>query len=192
MIEMTEQIDAINEILLAIGEEPVESIDNMSDNLDAVTAMRCLKRVLANIQTDGYSWNSLDAVTMTPDSDTKRIRWNSSWLMLRNSDDTTMILRPKDGYVYNVAYQTFEFSASFTASIIKQVPFEELPYCWRNYVIQRASYLFASRFLGDANLQQLLAQDVTEAWSKCNAYEIEVGQANMFNNASITEVLTRS
>ena len=187
-----QRIDAINEILLAIGEEPVTSIDTMVDNIDAVTAQRCLNRVLSNVQTTGYSWNIVEDVTITPDSVTKRIRWDPTWLSIRNTDTSTMYLHPKDGYVYDVTNSTFEFSDSFIATLIKQLSFEELPYVWQNYVVQRASYLFASRFLGDANLQQLLAQDVSEAWSKCTEYELDIGQYNMFNNTSITEALTRS
>lgn len=186
------ELDAINEILLATGQEPIISLDNMADNIDAVSAQRCLRRVLATLQTSGYTWNLRSDVTLTPDSNTKRIRWNTAWLSIKNTDDTSAYYRPKDGYVYDVVNDTFEFSSGFTAEIIREVDFDELPYCFRNYAIQRASYMFAGRVLGDATLQQLLGQDVSEAMGKCTEYELDVGGYNMYNNTSVSDGMSRS
>lgn len=50
---------------------------------------------------------------------------------------------------------------------------------------------FATRFLGDAELEQSLNTELAKAYADVMTYELDTQKPNVFNNTSVTEVGTR-
>ena len=55
----------------------------------------------------------------------------------------------------------------------------------------KASLSFATRFLGDAELEQSLNVELAKAYADVMTYELDTQKPNVFNNTSVTEVGTR-
>ena len=76
---MTE-LEAVNIILASIGESPVNSIENPT-NVDVINAIRILRNINRRIQSKGWTFNTIESYTMTPDKNNHKIYWSLLILM---------------------------------------------------------------------------------------------------------------
>lgn len=58
MISPTTELDAVNEIIGAIGEAPVNTLENIM-NVDVISALRILRNNNRSFQSRGWSFNSI-------------------------------------------------------------------------------------------------------------------------------------
>ena len=77
MLFVSTELDAINLILSSIGEAPVNSLTE-SESIDVDNARSLLDTVSRNIQRQGWQFNTLTNVTVMPDTNSKKIRYNPS------------------------------------------------------------------------------------------------------------------
>jgi len=181
------ELDALNEILNSIGEDGITTLEDVSENVDATTAKRFLESVSREIQQEGWDFNTYPTMVLQPSTINGKIRWDSSWL---RTGGTTY--RNRGGFVYDVTNNTDIFSTAITLSnVVQCIPFDELPDVFRKYVTARASLGFASRFLGDADIESALSSEVGKAYADVITYELDMQKPNIFNNTSVTEVGTR-
>ena len=68
----TTELDAVNTILSAVGEPPINSLDEQK-NADAAIARNILTEVNRDMQAHGWHFNSQTKVSFSPDSSTKEI-----------------------------------------------------------------------------------------------------------------------
>lgn len=145
---MTE-IDAINQMLVSIGQSPVNSITS-TGILDVETAKLSLDTVLREVLTRGWSFNQdfdfpitldvnnnilipSDAMWVDP-SDPSRdyvMRWNSG----------TAMMYDRDG-------RTFVISQDTDVDIIWAYNFDSIPQAARYYIALRAARIWQSQVIG--------------------------------------------
>lgn len=181
------ELDAINEIMSSIGEDGIVTLEEVSSNVDATTAQRMLEIINRETQQKGWDFNTFTSATFTPDNNTGKIRWDDSLLRVGNT------YRNRSGYFFDVSNDTDVFSEAITISNgVRLIPFEEMPDVFRRYVTLKAALAFASRYLGDADLEQNLAMELQQSYADMMTYEMETQKPNIFSNTSITETGTRT
>lgn len=179
------ELEAVNEVLAAIGDSAVSSLDNLTD-IDAINARKVLASENRKFQSRGWSFNQNEAYVLNPDVITKKIMWADDLLYIE-SDDAKYV--KKGYYVYNMTTQSYIFESPLTVEAILMVPFEDMPVQARDYIVARAAKVFEMRYLGDQQLNQLLAQAEKEAWSYFQEYEMENNDYNILNNANVTSII---
>lgn len=181
------ELDAINSMLAAINEAPLNSLSNLED-IDAIAARRILQQVNRQFQSRGWSFNSFEDYVYNPDALTHKITWVNNILYIKCNDYK---ITKRGDYMYNLDDQTFIFNAPITADVILYFNLEDLPETARNYVIAKATTIFESQYLGDSELTPILTQREQEAWMYFNDYEHTVVTNNMLANTYIAGVKER-
>lgn len=182
-------LDAVNEILSAIGEAPVDTIED-NGNIDVDNAYRILKSVNRQVQIDGYTFNTISSYPLIPDRFTKEIAWDST--LLRVSTTEGNFLRNRGGLVYDVTNNTDKFDGQIEVEAIVLVPFEELPEAFREYITIKSARLFATRYLGDELVMNALMQEEQIAKIAVFNYELDLEKPSMANNTDISNDLKRT
>ena len=184
---MTE-LEAVNEMISAVGESPVNSIEN-PNNVDVINAIRILNGINRRIQSKGWTFNHVSEYTLNPDAHSKKIRWISTILYIVGTDGTHYVKR--GDYLYDFDNQTDLFENPIDVEVIWLVDFEDMPTPMRAYVTAKAARTFQSRYLGDASLSEELVRDEQETWANLMEYELDTNSFNMFNIPGVQTIKTR-
>lgn len=179
------ELEAVNEILSSVGDSPVNTLENLT-NVNAINAHNVLRRVNRQFQSRGWSFNYFENYTLNPDYYSKKIMWSNNILYIEGLNDEKYIQRDK--YVYDKTNSTDTFTSAVSADVILLVPFEELPEQARQYIVAKSATQFATRFVGDMNLVQVLLRTEQEAWSFFQEYELDNNNYNMLENTDVQDV----
>lgn len=180
------ELDAINEMLSAIGESPVTTLDE-DGSADVANARRILNRINRQIQSKGWTFNINSSATLTPDVDTGLIPYRPAYLSILGGQYVN-----RGGWVYDKATQTDTFTSAITVSLITLQDYDEMPECFRQWIVTKASRQFNSRFFGAEDVEASLSQEEMEARMACNEYEMDFGQFNMLDgDAFVQGIISR-
>lgn len=186
-INSTAELEAINDILACIGEAAVTNIIAVDENADVANALRCLRTVNQTIQAKGWTWNIQDNFILQPDLYTKQIPYVDNYLVVQATGGATpTVYRNRGGFVYDSSNQTDQFDNNLTVRIILKQPFDEMPTCFRDLIVTKASRMFNAKFFGDANVDAYLAQQEREAYIQSMEYEMDYSASNMLSGDNFT------
>ena len=181
------ELDAINDMLAAIGEPPVSTLVDDA-NADVANARRILNRVNRQIQSRGWTFNIEEGVELLPDVNSGLIPFNDDYLsVMAPSGQTTYVNR--GGFLYDRTNRTDLFDGSVTANLIRMRDYAEMPECFRHWIVTRASRQFNNRFFGAQEVEAVLAEDEVEARRLCMEYEVDYGGYNMLDGDAFTSGL---
>lgn len=172
------ELTAINDIMSAIGEAPVMSLDGEA-NLDVVNARRLLHKVDKEIQSAGYTFNIDEGVSLVPDVYSQLIPFLPEYLSVMTEGGT--ILTNRGGYLYDREAKSDIFTGPVEVTLKSLRPFEDMPYAFQKYIIAKASRQFNTRFFGSAEIAQDLQADEQEAYMRVNEYELDYSDLNMLS-----------
>ena len=175
-IDSSLELGAVNEMLSAIGEPPVNTLDGEA-NLDVANSLRILDTVNREIQSKGWTFNIEKNVTMYPDVFSGLIPFELDILNMRSSSTSTPYVN-LGGFVYDRLNRQDKFEEPIVVDIIRQRSLEEMPECFRRWIVVRASKRFAGRFLADPSTVEMLSYEENEARIDCNTYELDYGNYN--------------
>ena len=179
------ELEAVNEVLAAIGDSAVNSLDDLTD-IDAINARKVLASENRKFQSRGWSFNQNEAYVLNPDIITKKIMWPDNLLYI----ETDGIKYVKNGYyVYDLTNQSFVFESAIVVEAILMVPFEDMPVQARDYIVAKAALVFETRYLGDTELTKMLYQAEREMWSYFQEYEMENNDYNILDNSNVTSII---
>lgn len=187
MLTITDELDAINIMLTAIGSDPVNTLEDTTD-VDVMNARRMLDKVSRDVQRKGWDFNR-GIYTLYPNEYDKRILWDNTIVYQKSLDGNTYVKR--GDYLYDMTHQTFKFDKEVKLEIIKAVDFMDLPDCFKNYIACKAAVNFQARYLGDETVSQDLQADVVEAYQDLVQYDIDMADTSMLELANIKAVLVR-
>ncbi|MFL1495723.1 hypothetical protein, partial [Pseudomonas antarctica] len=80
-IESDDELSAVNDMLAAIGESPVSSLEG-DPNADVANCRRLLNQVNREVQSKGWAFNIEEDATLTPDSFSGLINYLSDYLKI--------------------------------------------------------------------------------------------------------------
>lgn len=187
MLTITDELDAINIMLSAIGSDPVNTLTDTTD-VDVMNAKRILEKVSRDVQRKGWDFNRA-VYTLYPNKHDKRILWDNTIVYHKSLDNNTYVKR--GDYLYDMTHQTYQFEKEIKLEIIKAVDFIDLPDCFKNYIACKAAVNFQARYMGDEVVSQDLQLDVQEAYQDLVQYDLEMSNMNMLHLTNVAEVLVR-
>jgi len=181
MLELTTELDAINAILGAVGESPINSFD---DNFtDASIARQLLRQESRRFQSIGWTFNTETGVILSPDG-AGEIHLPRNTLQVKLQDTTNSIVQR--GYrLYDRTTRSFVFTEDQTVDMIMLIDFEEIPEAARQYLTIKSGRIFQDQYQGDDNQHRFKARDEVSAWATWQNYEAEVAKHNVLSNFAL-------
>ena len=155
----TTELQAVNQMLRAIGETPVSSlVDDFG--LDVPSASATLSEISNAVQLEGWIFNTeydyplprtTDGAISVPSN---ALNVDFDW---RRSSGLEPVVR--GSRVYDRKNHTYVFDKGLTAKIIFGLPFDELPEAARYYISYRACRKFQDTQTGSSDLHKFTLRD---------------------------------
>ena len=181
-VSKTTKLDAINSMLIGIGEAPVNTLN--SGLQEAEVAAILLDNVSREVQSACWSFNTDLRYTLTPNT-AKEIVLPSNTLVV----DTTKLKRDyntdiieRKSRLYDRTKNSYEFDGDVEVDITYLFDFEELPEVARRYITLRAGRKFQENILGSSELPQLPFKDEQAALINLRDFESQSADYNIFDN----------
>ncbi len=184
-LETSDELAAVNDMLAAIGESPVNTLEG-DTNADVANARRILNRVNTEVQAKGWTFNIEEGVELTPDVFSQFINYMPDYLSVRSPSGTSAYVN-RGGYVYDRLERTDQFPGPIEVNLIRLRPFNEMPEQFRSYIIARAARRFNIRFFGAAEIEASLQMEESEAWQAVQEYELDFGNYNMIEGDTFVQ-----
>ena len=182
------ELDAVNKILAAIGEAPVNTLEELT-NIDAVNAYAILMDENRSFQMRGWFFNKHASYVFNPDTNEKKIHWIDNILYLKGLNGEKLVKKGK--YIYDMANQTDTFISPLTAEVVFLVPFDDMPEPVKDFITAEAALTFQTRFLGDPSLTQVLEAGRQKAWAVFQEYDMDINDYNMLDNTDVLALKQR-
>lgn len=176
------ELDAVNIMLRAIGEQPVSSLEE-SGLSDVAIAKTTLAEVSRDIQAKGWDFNtdlnyalalSTDGTCSVP---TNALRIDTTW-------GKSLVWRA--GKLWDRRNNTFVLDSAPKCDIVRYLSFEDCPESFRYYAAVRAARIFQATMLGDEGAE--LFTEKQEAAARANFEDAEGSSAdrNILHEAEIS------
>ena len=177
----TSKLDAVNSILIGIGEAPVNTLG--SGLQEAEIAEVTLDNVSREVQSRGWTFNTDLRYTLSKNSD-GIINLPLNCLKV----DVTSVLRDydtdvveRDRKLYDRVKNSFIVTEDIETDIVVLLEFHELPENARRFITLRAARKFQENILGSSTLSQLQADEEQNALFALREAEAEVGDYTIFD-----------
>ena len=177
----TSKLDAVNSILIGIGEAPVNTLG--SGLQEAEIAEVTLDNVSREGQSRGWTFNTDLRYTLSKNSD-GIINLPLNCLKV----DVTSVLRDydtdvveRDRKLYDRVKNSFIFTEDIETDIVVLFEFHELPENARRFITLRAARKFQENILGSSTLSQLQADEEQLALFALKEAEAEAGDYSIFD-----------
>ena len=181
-ITPTSELQSVNIMLSTIGEAPVNSITGTT-TVDVSTAINILNETSMSIQSQGWNFNThLNYKSLSIDSNGKVPLPSNCVKADANHSYRYLNYTIRNGYLYDMDNHTDVFTSAPTS--VDLVLVQQLAHCpeyARQYITMKAARRFASRFIGDKEITQLIGQDENEALMAFHQADSQEADANMLN-----------
>ena len=154
-------------------------------NPDVAIALNTLREVSREVQSEGWTFNKEFDYELTPDSN-KNILITDNMLQVdlnissKRSDNRQFDSVNRNGKLYDRIKHTDKWDNSVYVDILWYFEWESIPDPIQAFIVARASTIFSSRIIGDANQYQMLQQKEAFARSMAMEYECNQGDYSFF------------
>ena len=182
------ELEAINEVLATGSESPISTLE---DNvvIDASLAMNTLRATSVEVQTQGWNFNTLESLSITPDQ-SGEIRLPRNTLKVDTVGESANMNCVQRGLrLYNKTDNTYTFTAPVVVDLVEGLDFEELPSTARMYITIRAARKYQDRYFGDPNTHSYTLQDEQVARAAMVQEEIDSRDPNMLTDSLFMQQL---
>lgn len=192
MLYPTTELDAVNTMLSAIGEAPVNSVED-NGVVDAVMARQILRDTSRSVQARGWHFNTEKNFPLTPTYPDKEIRLPASLLRIDTvMGDSIVDVVQRGSRLYDRRNHTYTFDRPLRVDMVVYLPFEEVPEVARQYITLRASRIFQERTVGSGELSRFASVEEAKALSALHEFESDTADYNILtDNYSVARVLER-
>lgn len=173
------KLEAVNIMLLAIGEQPVSSIAPQDITQEASVAEDVLDTVSRDVQALGWYFNETLEVTLSPDVNDKIAIPADALKVLPIGESDAIGIRA--GYLFNRTENTDVFLDTVDCYIVYGQDFADLPQSAKAYIAIRAARVFQQRVLGSDSLDKYSYEDEQRAWLLLQQDEVDNQGFNMAN-----------
>ena len=173
------EIDAINEVLAAIGQAPVTTLDQT--NPDVSIIQQTLSSVSREVQSEGWHFNKENNYELVPDTN-KEILIPANYLQidLNRQDNGSRDVVRRNGKLYDKwkepRSEATKFDEKIRADIVWYLEWTDLPAPIQDYIVARTATVSSTRLVGDSTQYQMLQQ--REQNSRANALEYDCNQGD--------------
>lgn len=181
------RLEAVNEMLLAIGQAPVNTLA-VAGIRDVSVASSILDNVSREVQSSGHSFNTFTE-TKSPDVNGE-IPVATDVIALDavdpHMDVIAMVDTNDSAYkLYNKDEGTFLWSEDVECEVVKLLDFESIPQHARRYILALAKLRFQASVVGSNMLNSLLEQEVGMAYAEFRRAELLQQDNNMLTQGTI-------
>ena len=187
------ELDAVNMMLMTIGEYKVNDLTNLAGRSDAAIAKDILNNTSRAVQSKGWTFNMDFDVVKVPNGN-DQIPLGNSVLRI----DTTNKVRSGDSDIveranklYDREKNTHTFTENVTVNEVILLNFDELPEAARRFIAVRSARIFHDRVVGSGELHRFFQEDEAQAWSELLEYEGNVGDYTIFDSYDVYRVVER-
>ena len=192
-LQRMSELDAVNMMLMTIGEYKVNDLTNLAGRSDAAIAKDILNNTSRAVQAKGWTFNMDFDVVKKPNQNSQIPLGNS---VLRI--DTTNKVRSGDSDIveranklYDREKNTHTFTENVTVNEVILLNFDELPEAARRFIAVRSARIFHDRVVGSGELHRFFQEDEAQAWSELLEYEGNVGDYTIFDSYDVYRVVER-
>jgi len=192
-VTKTTELQAINMMLSALGEAPINSLQPTTETADVSLAKNILLETSRETQSLGWHFNRETDVTLTLTVDDKiEVPTNASSIDVEsiNAGITQYIQRGE--YLYNKTDHTFIIASDLKCTITYMLTWEELPQVARHYIMVKAARRFQDRVVGAGDQHDFNQIDEYQALLALKAAESQEGDFSIFDNNDVYRVINRS
>ena len=182
---MTE-LEAVNVLLTTIGEAPVNTLDGIQVT-DVAIAKQVLNEVSREVQSQGWHFNTEDAVELTPNSFDEIVA--PADIARIDADDYNIVLR--EGKLFDLDKRSYSFTDKIKVTIVYYQDFLVIPDTAKKYITTRAARIFSDRMLNSESIHKMLARDEQRALIDLRAFEGDTADFNMMDSYSVARVMNR-
>lgn len=191
MLTATTKLQAINTMLSAIGEPPVNSLS--STRADSLIALQILDEITREVESYGWHFNIEYKVTLTPDA--SGYIYISDNVVRVNTDpakyyDLDIVTR--GNRLYDKYSNTYVFSGPIEVSRVVMLEFEEIPEAARRYIMIRAARIFGDRMVGSEKHHTFTGTDEMMALAKLREYEVDTADYSIYDSYGPASVVNRN
>ena len=184
------ELDAVNSILMSVGESPVNTLTVQSP--EVAIAQKTLQQVCREVQAEGWVFNTEHEYPITLDSsnhcvipqnvleiDLSHARHGDHFNVIRKKDNGITKLYDKIEHRFN--FESVNESKLY-CDIVWMIDFEDLPQVFKDYITVRASRIASNRMVSDPNASELIGTDEQLARALSVEYDTRVADHNIFSN----------
>ena len=189
-VAATTELEAINIMLAAIGEAPVNSLTGQVP-VDVRLAQSTLTEVNKEVQSEGWSFNTEIDVTLPRDQTTKQITLSTDVLRIDANIHQHPTIDPiqRGLKLYDRLNNVYEFEEDLICTVVYFRPFIELTEPARRYINIKAARIFVDRLVSDDGLRTYTEQDETRARAILMETDLSNGDHNILRgDPSLTSV----
>ena len=187
---VTTKLEAINTMLTAIGESPVNTITS-STTTDVSIAIQILDNVSREVQSVGWHFNT-DTNYLLAKNSSDQIVLPSNCLRVDNSNkDADLDLVERGRKLWDRENHTYTITKDIRVNITWFLEFTELPETARRYITIRAARIFQDRMLASETLHTFHQVDELTALSALKEHEGDTRDHSIFDNYSTYRVIDR-
>ena len=192
---LTTKLEAVNIMISVIGEAPVNTLGVGTGFIPVSVsqAESVLDETTKAVQSEGWHFNTEHEYPLTPDAVTKRIKLPGNTLSVdldpQIYTDSDPVQRGRK--LYDRKNHTDIWTKEVKASITFELDFEELPEQFRHYITVKSARIFASRFLGNREIEGFALRDEIEAKARAIESDSENADRTIFDSYSVLRVLDR-
>tara|TARA_B100000965_G_scaffold383985_1_gene383754 strand:+ start:535 stop:1146 length:612 start_codon:yes stop_codon:yes gene_type:complete len=190
MATVTSKLEAINVMLTAIGESPVNTITS-STTTDVSIAVQILDNVSREIQSVGWHFNT-DVNYKLAKNTSNEIVLPSNCLRVDNThQDADLDLVERNRKLWDRENHTYTITKDIKVNITWLLEFTEIPETARRYITVRAARIFQDRMLASDTLHKFHQVDEIQALAALKEHEGDTRDHSIFDNYSTYRVIDR-
>ena len=192
-VSRTTELQAINTMLSAIGEAPINTLEPTTESADVSMAKNVLEEVSRETQTIGWHFNRETDVTLSPTvDDVILIPTTAAYIDVEsiNSGITQYVQRGEK--LYNKTDHTYEITSSLKCTIVYMLPWDDLPQVARHYIMIKAARRLQDRVVGASDQHTYNQLDEYQALVALKANEAQDGDFTIFDNNDVYRIINRS
>ena len=189
---LTEKLTAVNTMLSAIAESPVNQLGSEAP-ADAVLAEQILDETSKEVQAEGWHFNSHYDWDLTKDGDGRiPLPQNTVRVDIPKGQSTTIDIIQRGGYLYDRKNNTDVFDSDVSdVDIVFMLEWVELPEVARRYITIKAARVFGDRTLGSNQHHAFAIQDEMRALATLREYETDTADLTIFDHNDVSNSLER-
>jgi hypothetical protein len=182
LLVATTELEAVNIMLRAIGESPVNSLGGQ--NVDVVIAQALLSETSREVQSEGWNFNQETEWELAPSVEASTITVPGNAIRVDADTDTSVDIVLRGTKVYDKKNHTYEFDHTLKVDILFLLEWTELPECARAYIAVKAARKLQKDLVGSSELDGFKAEDEMRARARLMNEEGDTADANILTGTS--------
>jgi hypothetical protein len=188
------ELDAVNQILLSIGQSPVNTLE-VAGIKDVNVARQVLHNTLRETLTRGFDFNTDDDYTLAKDVDGK-VAIPPSALKCDPCDVSKRYVERVDSVgntrrFYDRDNHTFVLNEDVKVDVVWFFPFSDIPQAARAYIAHKAGRVFQAGAVGSQILYAYTKEREVETLAELERSHLQTLDANFFANDTMSSLIFR-